>query len=332
MDRIIEKRDFVYIFTIFLIVQFGGLLAALIIIYPPVENITALQAQQQESGINPFVFVIEILIATAILLLIFRFYNGDLIYRIIEGLAIFFPIFYLFLLILSRVTNNLFSLITVSSIITIYLIYLKNKKPNLRNFMVILASIGIGVLLGMVITIEIAYIFLLLIAIYDYLSVFVTKHMVALAKQVTQRNLSFFVSSSSIMLMRKKKQKKINIPKELKKYIKDSMPYVSQVALGAGDLALPLLFSLTIFYNTLNYTFTFTSIIGSLVGIIFTFYLLNKYKKPLPAIPPLFAMINIALSIFFITSNPSLSILLFIMGILFLVLLIATLKRNAFSR
>ncbi len=43
--------------------------------------------------------------------------------------------------------------------------------------------------------------------------------------------------------------------------------------------------------------------IGASVGMIFTMYLLKRYKVALPAIPPLFAFCNLFLGIFFAINN-----------------------------
>ncbi len=324
LDRYIAIRDLIYIASIFILVQFLGLLTAFYISYPPIYYISMVQSNQ----VNLILLFAEIIIATLIVMLIFRFYKGNMLFVLFEAVSVFFPIFYLFLLVISKITNNAYIDLIVPLVFSLGIIYLKNKRQSLRNIIVILASIGIGIVLPLFITIEVAYLFVLLIAIYDYVSVFITRHMIYLAKYVTEKNLSFFVSSSSLVLMKKgKKKQKVKISKELKPYVKGNIPYISQVSLGAGDLAVPLVFSIAVFYNSLNYFMTMFAISGSIIGMLITLYILNRYKLPLPAIPPIFAGINLGLSAYYAFINARLSFLFLLVFIFFLLLIIYTVKR-----
>ena len=76
-------------------------------------------------------------------------------------------------------------------------------------------------------------------------------------------------------------------------------PIISQVQLGTGDLALPLMLAVAAYISFLSYFAAMMVVLGAASGMIFTMYLLKKYKVALPAIPPLFAFINLFLAVLF---------------------------------
>ena len=81
---------------------------------------------------------------------------------------------------------------------------------------------------------------------------------------------------------------------------KGSVPIVSQIYLGTGDLAFPSMLAVAA-YITFDSIFLAVAIaLGAGLGIIATMELLKKYKVGLPALPPLFAFINLALFIVFL--------------------------------
>ena len=73
--------------------------------------------------------------------------------------------------------------------------------------------------------------------------------------------------------------------------------------LGTGDLALPLMLAVSAYISFLSYFAAVMIILGAASGMIFTMYLLKRYKVALPAIPPLFAFINLFLAVLFAINN-----------------------------
>ena len=73
------------------------------------------------------------------------------------------------------------------------------------------------------------------------------------------------------------------------------LPIVSQIQLGTGDLVLPLALAVSAYTASMGIFTAIVIVCGAVVGLVFTMYFLKKYNRPLPAIPPLFSFICIAL-------------------------------------
>ncbi len=178
------------------------------------------------------------------LLFLFLIY---LIKQWIKTLIFLLELFFLFVTgaTLFSVINDLSGLIW-----GLLLVLLRLFFPNIlffRNLSVaIIAGVSAG-LIGASLSPITALILYILLVIYDFTSVFLTKHMIKLAESV--ENVA----------------KKGNF-----------------VALGAGDLVLPSVFATSFIFN---YPIAVASSIGAILGIVLAFYCLKKFRRPLPALP-----------------------------------------------
>ena len=317
MVRLIEYRQLANILSMFLIVQLAGLLLAFYLITPSQLQVYVGGEGAGDAG-QVIIFFIY-LIATAILMFyLFKTHRGPLLFRGIEAVVVVSASFYLFLIVLSSlfpadITNDtVFSLLAA-----IALIAAKNKWPGLRNLTAVIASVGVGVVLGIYFSFFAAFVLMALIAVYDYVAVFITKHMVTLGQESVNRNLAFMVGTYNLEVVPKGYLKAGEAAKmtrlfgrpvneELRKLIKSgSVPMPSFSALGAGDLALPLMLSVSAYLTYLNYFFSLTIIAGASFGLVFAMYVSKKYAIALPAIPPLFAFSNIAVGLETLIISPA---------------------------
>jgi presenilin-like A22 family membrane protease len=138
---------------------------------------------------------------------------------------------------------------------------LKNKNPHIINILLIFTLSGFGAILGISVGFPTALAFILIMSAYDLIAVFITKHMVELAK----------TGSGKIPLM-------------------FSIPVGSGIlSLGAGDIALPVVFTVSV-YTSHGIGYAMPTAYGGLLGIIALFYyILGKAKTTLPALPPITA-------------------------------------------
>ena len=234
---------------------------------------------------------------------------------------------------------------SAAAIITVMLIVAKNKRPRLRNLLAVTSSMGVGILIGFN-GFTLAYALMLFIAIYDYIAVFITKHMITLAKEISSRNLAFLIGSNDVEAIPQRymsskdirqfrKETKVQKVKDpvIRGLIRDGIiPTVSQVQLGTGDLAIPLMVTVSAFVSFLSYFAAVSVVIGSAFGMVFTMYLLKRYRVALPAIPPLFAFISLSLGIFFAVTDFSASMIwvgLLAIAALTIALLMSKLKSMA---
>ncbi|MEM1981791.1 MAG: presenilin family intramembrane aspartyl protease, partial [Candidatus Hadarchaeales archaeon] len=104
-----------------------------------------------------------------------------------------------------------------------------------RDLVLILSSAGVGAVLGVSLSPLPGILLLALFSVYDYFSVFVSKHMVFMAERLVP-------SSSSLLL---------SVPKNLGEFLEEGKPVGRGKGkifyLGGGDLILPLLFSSSVF-------------------------------------------------------------------------------------
>ncbi|MGC9190323.1 MAG: presenilin family intramembrane aspartyl protease [Candidatus Micrarchaeia archaeon] len=317
-EKVVELRQLLQILSMFMIVQFFGLLLAVEAFSGmSYEQVTG--AQVISSSASALLYIVYIVVFTAVLLLIFKVYKGDKLFLLLEGGIVLVSSFFVFLIAISAITDsvayNLYGpgnayVVAASLVLSLVLVAAKLKRPRLRNVTAIIASVGVGVILGISFSFIAAFIFMVILAIYDFIAVFVTKHMVALGNVALDRNLSFLVmvdeykavSASSLGNKsrveyekdRKKLEEKGGILRDLAK--KDMVPMSARTALGTGDLAVPLMLAVSAYKVYLNFTLSFVIIIGAVLGLIITMTILSRLKRPLPAIPPLLLGICIALA------------------------------------
>ncbi len=292
-------------------VQFGGLLIA-IFTTPTIQLYVQSGYTEMNSLEAALFYLLYIVAAAGLILLLIRYFRRPGVFTLMEALVVLLATGFVLFDLLNTVFPNANSLYLTAAagIITAALIIAKNRFGRLRNFIAITSSIGVGILIGFN-GFFLAYFLMLLIAVYDYVAVFITKHMIAMAKEMSSRNLAFLIGSTDVEALPKKYLSSSDI-RELKKQeskIKDPLvkglvkegvfPVVSQVQLGTGDLALPLMLAVSAYISFFSYFAAVMIAVGSAAGMVFTMYLLKRYKVALPAIPPLFAFINLFLAVLF---------------------------------
>ncbi|MEM0154415.1 MAG: presenilin family intramembrane aspartyl protease [Methanothrix sp.] len=315
--RLIENRQLVGILTMFMLVQFAGIaLATLWFNGATYQQITSSQIVSGPS--NALLLLAYIIFLAVVMILIFRFYHGAKLFRVIEGVVIFIASFYVFLVIIAYFTQSSNIATIGAALIAILLVAAKNKWVRLKNVAAIIASIGVGAVLGFGFSFFAAIIFMGLLAIYDFVAVFITKHMITLANVVTDNNLAFMVDMNEVEAVPKSDFSKKELS-EYNKYVKSSgqrgkrimsvmkktgsmgmVPISANVALGTGDLAIPLMVAVSAYKLTLSFVPSFFIALGAVLGLIITMFILRKFKRALPAIPPLFLGVLIGFALYYL--------------------------------
>ena len=319
--RLIEYRQLLQIVVMFLIVQFAGLLLATQV-FTGITISEVKSAQVVSSSINTVFLIAYIIVVSAILVAVFKIYRGDRLFQIFDAIIIVVPSFIVFLVVISAIQGNAFQSIygsgTVISFVlaivfALALVFAKYKRPNLRNLTAMIASVGVGLVLGVSFGFVLALLFMIILAAYDFIAVFITKHMVTLAKVAIDKNISGLIMVNEIeavpvgMLSPAQRKEYLQSKKELEKrggvvsslVASNMVPMAASTALGTGDLAVPLMLAVAAYKVNLNFILSFVIIIGALFGLLLTMMILRKYKRALPAIPPLLFGISIALLTYF---------------------------------
>jgi presenilin-like A22 family membrane protease len=200
-----------------------------------------------------------ILVMTGILLFVIKYVKTGFVFRFIETIAVFGAAFIVFAVFVGDA--GLFLALAVIIAKNIW-----KKNIHIRNLASVLATAGVGALIGISLGLLPILVFIVLLSIYDIIAVFGTKHMVVMAKHLTKKNLAFTYA----------------IP------TKDH-----QFELGTGDLVIPLALSVSVLQNGINagvqhpFVLPIAILIASLIGLILTLeYVSKKVGTAVPALPP----------------------------------------------
>ncbi len=260
----INKQAIIILLIIFLITQSLGLIAAYRInelaLQEPIfsEDINAL-----ENGVYLFVMI---LIMTGFLLIILKYKKSLNLIWAIEALAVFSASTILFGIFLGEIVG-----MSIALAILLWR-YTHRESISFRTFVSIITIAGAGAFIGASIGVLPVFAFIIVLAIYDIIAVFYTKHMVTIGKAVTQKNFAFTVA----------------IPTKEHNF-----------ELGNGDLVIPLIVATSLiingpFKNSAMFSGLFVNNIGiaiiclgaSFLGLVFSINSVALLKKPMPALPP----------------------------------------------
>ena len=261
---VMKNQLFTQLIALFLVTQLLGLAVGIKLI--PQEEIRATVVNENpEDPINTVALMLWILAMTAVLLVLVAFLKGFLLYllfKILESLAVLGTSFIVF----GALVENLLATVVLS----FGLVFLRIIRPGhlwLRNTASTVAVAGVGALIGVSFGVIPVVIFMVLLAFYDLIAVFKTRHMVTLAKAITKKNLAFTFGLPT----------------------KEHM-----FELGTGDMVVPLTFAVAVLAATkealpfeLKLLPALAILAASLIGLVWTIHFSSKQVgRALPALPP----------------------------------------------
>ena len=236
------------IISIFLVAQFVGL--AINNNYLITEELPyGLEPIEMEPGVSPWFFIGLILFFSAAMFFFMKKFKFDILMK-----------FWFFAVILICISISLSAFISsgIALLVALSISILKFKEFDLyvHNLAEILVYGGLVVIFAPIFNLYAIILLLILISLYDYIAVFITKHMVALAEM--QQNLGIF---SGIVVINKGEA----------------------AILGGGDIAFTLLFAAVVLRE-----FSMLSAILSILGsalFISLLMIFGKKNKFYPAMP-----------------------------------------------
>lgn len=252
----------------FIIAQLLGIYTGIIILLDITKNpyVSGLVVTTDvDNPFNAVFFILYIVLGAVMMMLFIRIFK---LYTIFFKLLEFFLIstassivFYAILrLVLGYEDSTLFGIVMGLAFSTV-----RAFLPNLKNTAAIFATAGVGVIFGISLGPFPVILFLILLSIYDYFSVFTTKHMVELANFVVQKDLAFTVTAKGPPIAPGEKEKRMD--------------------LGTGDMIAPIMMEVsTLTFNPLATIFVF---VGAVVSMSVFLLLIWKKKMVLPALPPI---------------------------------------------
>jgi presenilin-like A22 family membrane protease len=239
------------------------------------------------SPANPFIYILMVLVMTAIILILIKYGRQ----RIVQGIfyvSIFITMLYVFLPILFLFDSEGWIALIAALALAGGLIYLLAKSGEwyIIDAIGLIVGIGVTAILGMSLTILPVIILLIIMAVYDAISVYKTKHMVALAEGVAPLRLPvLFVVPKEKGFTMETVEKKGVVRKEGQER--------EAFFMGVGDAVIPglLVVSATLYLPeataplmTANLWAAAGAMIGGLLGylVLFRFVMKGKPQAGLP--------------------------------------------------
>jgi len=266
-----EKNIAVFFLSIFLLVQMLGL-------YIGSQYISLIKSGQTEpifenpSSVGNSIFLlVYILIGTGLMILAVKYWK--FLIRIIEVVAVFSASMITFMFLIPIETLQ----VPLGILLALALTAWKILRPSFlsQNLSLIFSIAGAGAIIGASLGMLPSLIFILLLSVYDFTAVFITKHMVYIAKEITKRPTAFtlafpykFRKPISYSIGKKNIKKKFHI-----------------FQLGGGDIAIPLMFSVSTLAS-FSLIQALSVAIGSAAALgLLIYYSAKKPGRVLPALP-----------------------------------------------
>jgi presenilin-like A22 family membrane protease len=263
-----------------LAVETGSILISL-----PVQAAGITAFEDPESLTNPFIFIVILLIFTAFLLLLIKFNLKKLI-AVIIGISIFLTFAYIFAALVAAVMGESDLTLVIIILLSVLATVLLYKYPEwyVIDCLGILIAAGVASIFGVSLDILPVIILLILLAVYDAISVYKTKHMITLAEGVIDLK-------TPILFVVPKRHDYSFIRDGIGK-LKDGGERAAFI-IGMGDLIMPsiLVVSANVFlkgwrfFGVINIP-ALGAMIGSLAGLSVLLYFVSS-GKPQAGLPPL---------------------------------------------
>jgi presenilin-like A22 family membrane protease len=263
-----------------LAVEIGSILFSI-----PVQAAGITAFEDPASIENPFIFIVILLVFTGFLLLLIKYNLKKLIAAII-GLSIFLTFVYIFTALVYVVTadpNLSIILILTLSILATVLLY-KYPEWYVIDGLGILIAAGVAAIFGSSLEYYLVVVLLVLLAVYDAISVYKTKHMITLAEGVID------LKTPILFVIPKRRDYS---------FIRDGIGKLEEggeraaFIIGMGDLIMPsiLVVSANVFLQGWRFLGIINlpalgAIIGSLAGLAVLLYFVSS-GKPQAGLPPL---------------------------------------------
>jgi len=165
--------------------------------------------------------------------------------------------------------------VAVIGAVVILIVRAISKRIWLHNLVIVLSAAGVARLFGIQFVPESTALILAILALYDIIAVYMSKHMLQMARTLFDRQAFFGLIIPPTITGWKKK-------------LADLSPGENISAIGAGDIALPLFFALSHLFHTGVLAFwVVTGFIFLGVIAMHTLHVYPARKRPMPALPPL---------------------------------------------
>jgi presenilin-like A22 family membrane protease len=231
---------------------------------------------------NLLVFFAIMIIVTATILLIAKFWKKQFIQVIILG-SIAYTSFFVFYTLLSRLVPNAILVLSLSIVTAAILIVALIKHPEwyVINLCGIIVGVGAIGIFGISLSVFLVIVMLIGLSIYDAISVYKTKHMIDLADAVMDLKLPVM-----LVVPKTRQYSMLKETKGLKEKLEDKEEREA-FFMGLGDIVMPgILVAASFYQNIANNGFlvALSVMIGTLIGFAVLMSVVIK-GKPQAGLP-----------------------------------------------
>jgi presenilin-like A22 family membrane protease len=245
---------------LFVIVDLLALLVA-----GPFEAAGAVAFENPDDPMNLAIFFVILIVFTAAILLISKFGKKQVIRIIVLGATGLLGI-YVFYPLLSIFVPDIWLSLGLSVAATTVLLVMLVKDPEwyIIDAVGILTGVGAIAMLGISLNILIAIVLLVVMSVYDAVSVYRTKHMIDLADTVMDLKLPVM-----FVIPKKRDYSLVEETKSLKEKLREGEER-DAFFLGVGDVVFPGLLAVSAFHNSASngLLIALSVMLGTLLGFI----------------------------------------------------------------
>lgn len=256
-------RLYVKLLLMFIVTQLLGIYTGTYLLEDIKTNEYAHTLMMVEAGDSAIIYFVLAVLSGAVLFLILSRLHIALLFTLLEMAVVSTTTsIFLYSLLKPALADTLDSMV-IAILLALIFALLKQLFHSLKNLAAVTSSAGAGAVFGFTFGFMNAVIFLIILAVYDYISVYKTKHMIQMANEIVDRDMAFTISS----------QKRLPTGK------------LSRLDLGTGDISLPIMAEVSAY--AISPVLSAFVLGGAVVGTLFVLYVAWKHKTVLPALPPI---------------------------------------------
>ncbi len=267
------------------VLSMGGLFVVVyllaFLVAGPFETAGAVAFENPSDPLNIAYFLGILLVSTAVIMVIIKLRKVKALRAFFLGATALLSL-YVFYPILSIIVSNEWVTLGISIIASAALLILLIKKPEwyVIDAVAILTGVGATAMIGISLDTSIVIALLIVMSVYDAISVYKTKHMIDLADSIIDRKLPVM-----FVIPKERGYSLLKETKSLKEKLKEGETREAYF-LGVGDVVFPGILAVAAFHNTpINSLLVALSVLaGTLLGfiVLMAFVLKGKPQAGLP--------------------------------------------------
>ena len=280
-----EKKKLSYRKDLFPVILMGGLFVLIhglaLLVTGPFRDAGMQAFEDSGDPMNLVIFFVIIIAMTLVILLIAKYWKKQLIQFIILG-AVGYTSFYVFFPLLALIISGWWPLIlSIAFAVILTVALFKYPEWYIIDACGVIVGAGAIAIFGISLDVFLVLILLIVLAIYDAISVYKTKHMIDLADTVMDLKLPVL-----LVVPKVRHYSLIKETKSLKEKLKKGEEREA-FFMGLGDVVMPGILVVAIYHNISDgLPIALSVILGTLVGfvILMTFVVKGKPQAGLPCL------------------------------------------------